>query len=346
MEELISLFDERLRLTEKQEEDAKIKYSWVCETIHKYYYPNKIYDWSTKYLFGSYKKKTNIRPISESQDVDVLFKMPQEEFDRYNNYWEESNWQSALLQKIRDILKDTYTTTDIVKAWWKVILIKFSNGKHNVEVLPARENEDGSFKIPNTENWWRRETFNPREDIKIFKDSNADSLWLTAILSRFLKSWKRENKTFIIKSYQLEEYVISYLNNNTDKKELNLNLIIDLFSYIKNSIDSKSVSFIETAYDRLKKAEDFEKQKKYESVVEQLKKVFWDKFPSISSINKTRTLTKFVLNEEYIEDIYSLGLNSSCFVKIDCEVEQDWFRKYLISDYIEKWFPLWMKKKT
>jgi hypothetical protein len=102
------IFDKELKLTSKQLKDAKTKYNNVCKTLHKYYYDSK-YDGKTKLLFGSYKKNTNIRPLVKNQDVDVLFKIPKETFDKFNNY--DSNGQSALLQEIRSILKDTYTTT-------------------------------------------------------------------------------------------------------------------------------------------------------------------------------------------------------------------------------------------
>lgn len=76
-----------------------------------------------KYLFGSYKTKTNVRPLTEDQDVDVLFKIPQSTYDKFDKY--ESNGQAALLQEVRNILKEKYTTTDTIKAWGKVVLVQF-----------------------------------------------------------------------------------------------------------------------------------------------------------------------------------------------------------------------------
>ena len=73
MEKQFKNFNKNIRLTDKQEEDAKTKYDGVCKSLHNYYYPNKKYNGSTKFLFGSYKKRTNIRPITKEQDVDVLF---------------------------------------------------------------------------------------------------------------------------------------------------------------------------------------------------------------------------------------------------------------------------------
>lgn len=119
MDKNFTTFIENITLTQTQSDDAKKKYTGVCEKLYDAYYTGD-YDESKKYLFGSYKTKTNVRPLTSDQDVDVLFKIPQETFDKYEAY--ESNGQEALLQEVRDILKEKYTTTDKIKAWGKVDL--------------------------------------------------------------------------------------------------------------------------------------------------------------------------------------------------------------------------------
>jgi tRNA nucleotidyltransferase (CCA-adding enzyme) len=58
----------RLKLTKRQREDAKTKYTSVAKLLHNAFY-NTEYNGSTKLLIGSYGKKTNIRPPG---DVDLL----------------------------------------------------------------------------------------------------------------------------------------------------------------------------------------------------------------------------------------------------------------------------------
>ena len=130
MDKNFTTFIENITLTQAQSDDAKKKYTGVCEKLYDAYYTDD-YDEGKKYLFGSYKTKTNVRPLTSDQDVDVLFKIPQETFDKYEAY--ESNGQEALLQEVRDILKEKYTTTDKIKAWGKVVLVNFSEGHHNVD---------------------------------------------------------------------------------------------------------------------------------------------------------------------------------------------------------------------
>jgi len=241
MEKQFKTFNSNIRLTEKQESDAKTKYDGVCKTLHNYYY-QLVYNGSTKFLFGSYKKKTNIRPIVREQDVDVLFYMPKDEFKKYDEY--KGNGQSALLAKIREVLKDTYTTTDKIKAWGKVVLIEFTENKHNIELLPAWENYDGTFKIPNTENGGSWETFDPREDINSFKVSNKSTNGLTATLSRMMKSWKRNTSSLTIKSFKIEQYVIDFLDKNYNE-DIEMQKVSQMFfQYLLNPIDVYNKSYV------------------------------------------------------------------------------------------------------
>jgi|TARA_B100000315_G_scaffold3920_1_gene3871 hypothetical protein len=108
IEKLFEAFYKKFLLTKKQREDAETKYNGVCSTLHNHYYPNTTYNGSTKLLIGSVGKSTHIRP---PKDVDVLFYMPPEKVAQYDQ--STSNGQSQLLQDIRKILKDKYTTTEI-----------------------------------------------------------------------------------------------------------------------------------------------------------------------------------------------------------------------------------------
>lgn len=76
----IQRFLSNITLTSDQQEDAQTKYTGVCEKLYKFYYGEGAYDSSKKYLFGSYKTKTNVRPFTEEQDIDVLFKIPEDTF--------------------------------------------------------------------------------------------------------------------------------------------------------------------------------------------------------------------------------------------------------------------------
>jgi len=339
MEKQFKNFNKNIRLTDKQEEDAKTKYDGVCKSLHNYYYPNKKYNGSTKFLFGSYKKRTNIRPITKEQDVDVLFYMPNKEFKKYNDY--ESNGQSALLQKIKDILKDTYSTTDKIKGWGKVVLVEFSENKHNVEILPAWELEDKTFVIPNSEDGGSWDIFDPREDIDIFQKSNVATSELTAKLSRMIKSWKRNTPSLTLKSFQIEQYVIDFLSENYDKDIEISNLSQMFFEYLMDEINEYNKSYVKTALNRANRAIEYENDTKYDKACDEWKKIFGDLFPKWNrSIKLNKSNENYTEYEQYIEDMFDQDLSLGYTLEISCDVIQDGFRKMplitLLRDFILK----------
>ena len=65
-------FIENITLTDNQWKDAKTKYEGVCACLDKHFY-DSAYNENHKFLFGSYKLRTPVRPIVPEQDVDVLF---------------------------------------------------------------------------------------------------------------------------------------------------------------------------------------------------------------------------------------------------------------------------------
>lgn len=342
MRKQFKTFNASIRLTENQETDAKTKYDGVCKTLHNYYY-QPVYSGATKFLFGSYNKKTNIRPIVREQDVDVLFYMPDEEFKKYDEY--KGNGQSALLATIRAVLKDTYTTTDRIKAWGKVVLVEFSENKHNIELLPAWENDDGTFKIPNTENGGSWEIFDPREDIDIFKVSNKRTNGLTATLSRMMKSWKRNTASLTIKSFKIEQYVIDFLDKNYDEDIEMSKQSQMFFEYLIDCIDIYNKTYVETALNRANKAIEYEDEQKFDKACSEWKKIFSDLFPKWNRSIKLESMDEnYSKNEAYIEDMFEQDLDNNYKFKIQCDIMQDGFRKMPLYRLLEKYILLSDKK--
>lgn len=272
-------FTEAVRLTPNQQEDAKTKYTGVIETLHPEYYDTK-YNGSTKLLFGSYKTKTNIRPMSPDQDVDVIFKIPKETYDKFKAY--ESNGPSALLQEIKNILADSYTTSEKPRGWGKVVLVTFADNTHNVEVLPAYEEEDGTFTIPNTEDGGSWESFDPRDQVKRFQDSNSATDGLTADLTRMLKRWLFNLTTIDYRPYQLIEDVITFLEDNyTEGAEYSdyPAVVKDFFTFLSENCDGSILSHVQTALNRATKALDYEAKDELKNASEEWRKIFGNLFP-------------------------------------------------------------------
>ena len=133
--------------------------------------------------------------------------MPDDKFNQYDD--NKSNGQSQLLQAIKNILSEKYSTTEKIKGWSKVVLIQFADGTHNIELLPAWEKENGEFIIPNTENGGFWETWDPRAEIKKINDSDKKTNGKTRALIRMVKKWS-ENCSVKLKSFQIEENVADF----------------------------------------------------------------------------------------------------------------------------------------
>lgn len=265
-------FLENIMLTSAQIEDAKTKYDGVCSKLHDHYYESS-YDGSTKLLIGSYGKKTNIRP---ARDIDVIFFMPPEKFSQYED--NQSNGQSQLLQHIKEVLEEKYPDTPI-KAFGKVVVLEFSDTKHNVEVLPAWEKEDGTFTIPDSENGGSWEQWNPRSEIKKIKDSNTTT-GRTRALIRMMKKWT-ENCSVKLKSYEIENKVVDYFANDAFLEKEYPILVRDFFEYFYNaSSDEELQSHLNTALNRARKACEFESNGNLDKAVDEWRKIFGDDFPA------------------------------------------------------------------
>lgn len=266
-------FLENIKLTAAQRDDAKAKYDGVCEKLHSVYYPNSKYDGSTKLLIGSYGKRTHIRP---ARDIDIIFIMPQEKFQQYDD--NSSNKQSQLLNDIKYILEEKYPDTPI-KAFGKVVVLEFAEGSHSVDLLPAWESNEGTFIIPNSERGGFWEQWDPRQEIKDIDESDK-STGKTRSLIRMVKKWS-ENCTVKIKSFEIEKAVLAFFvsgHSAEDEYSALLKNFFDCFHAITTDADVKS--HLATALNRATKALEFEKDDDLESAVDEWQKIFGDDFPT------------------------------------------------------------------
>lgn len=134
---------------------------------------------------GSYGRNTAISGFS---DVDLIFQLPYSVYKQYNNYL--GNGQSALLQSVKTSIERTYPTTNI-RADGQVIQVPFTDGII-FEVVPALENNDGSFIFPNANDGGSWETTNPRPEIKAIRDRNTVTNGNLLPLCRMMRDWKNK----------------------------------------------------------------------------------------------------------------------------------------------------------
>ncbi|PKL31112.1 hypothetical protein CVV43_04125 [Candidatus Saccharibacteria bacterium HGW-Saccharibacteria-1] len=326
----------RLKLKKAQRADAKAKYNRIAKALHDEFYTTK-YDGKTKLLIGSYGKKTNIRP---PQDVDLLFKIPVDTYEQYEQY--NGNGASALLQKIRRILDSEYETSETPKAWGKVVLVKFPDGKYDIELLPAYEVGDGVYKIPNTEDGGFFEDFDVGSDLAVVFDSNKETGGVTRRLIKMVKKWKPLHSSLHTKSFEIESFVADYLKSANYDKMSWAERIAGFFEWlqVQPNLHQDDVSLVKNAAERARKAVNYENADKIADACAEWKKVFDNAFPAYNK-NKCAvhnlTLRWQVNDEMYIEDNYDVKINPTYNLSINAEVEAKKFRQWPLTDFISKY---------
>ncbi len=170
--------------------------------MRKKYFPasEKLGDHIT--LLGSLAKDTGVEPLG---DADVLFRMPAGTYSRFDDY--TGNGQSALLQEVRNALRDRYPRTDI-RGDGPVVVVSFSDPPA-VEVVPGvlldGESNIVSAKgfVPVTRDGgrWEAADYGAEWSALISSDKTVDGQLRRLI--QYTKAW-RETHSATLKSIVIE----------------------------------------------------------------------------------------------------------------------------------------------
>lgn len=180
---------------------------------------------------GSVGRKT---ANSWESDIDMLFVLPYSTYLQYNNY--TYNGQSALLQAVKNSLIKTYPNS-ILGGDGQVVKISFSNFIH-FEVLPAFENNDGTFTYPDSNGGGQWKITNPIAEINAIDYGQILTSNNLINLCRMLRAWKYYNSV-PIGGLLLDTFAYNFLVNwhNKDQSYFYYDFMTrDFFSYLKNTI--------------------------------------------------------------------------------------------------------------
>lgn len=301
----------------------------ITKKLNKHYYDSVGDDTSHLFYVGSVGRGTAVKNTS---DVDLIFNLPSEIYSKYNSY--DSNGQSALLQDIKDILKERYPKTTI-RGDGQVVVIEFD--LFTVELVPAFLQDDVTFKYPDTHDGGSWKTTNPISEQKASQKCNELSNGLFCDFCRLIRAWKNEQgisvgglliDTLIYKvfcennyysDYDYSEYyailcdVLSFFG----KQDKNQSYWYALGSNQK--VYSKSNTFIRkanNAYELLIKAET---KSDKESILVSL---FGSDFPH----EDKRAISPDIDTEEFIEKLFPIDIRYT--LAIDCIVSQKGFRDF------------------
>ena len=109
---------------------------------------------------GSFGRKTGINGIS---DLDMLYIMPKTKWGDYN----KAGGQLALLKDAKEAILKRYPKTK-VKVDRLVVTVTYTD--FHVEVQPVFEQDDKSYRYPDTKNGGSWKTTKPREEMKAVAD--------------------------------------------------------------------------------------------------------------------------------------------------------------------------------
>jgi len=301
---------------------------------------------------GSYGRKTAIKGIS---DLDMLYIMPKSEWETYKD-----NKQLKLLQDVKAAIDTRYPNT-ATRVDRQVVVVTFTN--FEIEVLPVFEQNDRSFKYPDTYNGGNWPITKPREEMQATSDMDADKNSNLRRLCKMARAWK--NKHGVAMGGLLIDTLAHNFLNSTDEYDDKSYLYYDymcrdFFNYLSGlpnqdyyaapgsgqrvKVKKKFQSKAKKAYKLCLKAIDAGDNN---SAHDKWKKVFGRPFPAkvqeLKEAMASESIQVWRDTEQYIEDRYPIDIRYA--LKIDCEVSQNGFLQHTLTDMLKKRIPLFANKK-
>ena len=182
----------------------------------------------TRYV-GSYGRGTATEGVS---DIDMLMILPYETYVQYNNY--SSNGQSALLQAVKNSIKNTYPNTEL-KGDGQIVQVSFSDGMM-FEIVPCFSNTDGSYTYPNSNGGGCWETTDPVPEIEAIKERNRECNGNLYPLCRMTRAWK-EKHNVDLKGYLIDLFAYRFLStyeHRTKSSVYHDYMMRDFFLYLSD----------------------------------------------------------------------------------------------------------------
>ncbi|MCK4623042.1 MAG: hypothetical protein KAT62_12600 [Desulfuromonadales bacterium] len=332
-------------------EQISARYGEITRCLNKKY-RNTESKTANSLQVGSYGRYTAIKSIS---DLDMIYIMPQSEWDRFKD-----GRQSALLQEVKNTVKDRYPNT-AMRGDGQVVVISFTN--YVIEVVPAFEQSDGSFKFPDTSNGGSWPITKPRAEIKAISDADTDKNRNLRRLCKMARAWRNKHG-LVMGGLLIDTLAHNFLKSTTDydsKSYLYYDFMArDFFNYLSGLPDqdyylapgsNQRVTVKKKFQSKAKKAynlclEAIEAEGKT-GVNKKWKKVFGRPFPAAKTVKSESTLSKALdawnNTEQFIEDRYPIDIRYD--LQIDCEVSQGGFRTYFLIDMLQKRIPLLASKR-
>ncbi len=273
----------RLEITDLQASTVSARQQNVRDAVKKGFV---VWD---DFLTGSYMRNTMISPLSDA-DIDIFFVLSSEYY--------KVDGQQYILDKVRDVLKKTYTTPQVSRNG-QAVTIFFKD--FEVDVVPAFRLQGGGYFIADSglKRWISTD---PKKHIDLWSQANKAHDYTLIPFLKMLKAWNKENgrslRSFhleclslkVLEGYAITYYpsALSYFFGNAQawiKRDLpdpaGVGYNPDVGKYLDTDDKINDVvNRLETAYSRAKKAEESAAREKIEDAYYYWRLIFDDYFPA------------------------------------------------------------------
>lgn len=301
---------------------------------------------------GSFGRKTGINGIS---DLDMLYLMPKTKWDTYKD-----SKQLKLLQDVKAAILARYPKSD-VRVDRLVVTVTYTD--FHVEVQPVFEQEDESYKYPDTKNSGSWKITKPREEMSAVAELDSEKNSNLRRLCKMIRAWRNKHGVGM-GGLLVDTLAYNFLKATDDYDTKSFNyydeFCRDFFEYLSklpkqdryDAPGSKQHVKVKKSFQRKAKKAHRLCLKAIEAQGtkgenDKWKKVFGRPFPANTEVVKESAAAKQAATwddtEEFIDDRYPIDIRYN--LRIDCDVIQAGFREYRLSEMLARRLPLLPKKK-
>lgn len=301
---------------------------------------------------GSFGRKTGINGIS---DLDMLYLMPTTKSDTYKD-----SKKLKLLQDVKAAILTRYPKSN-VRVDRLVVTVTYTD--FHVEVQPVFEQDDGSYKYPDTKDGGSWKITKPREEMSAVAKLDSEKNSNLRRLCKMVRAWRNKHGVGM-GGLLIDTLAYNFLSGTSDYDTKSFlyydEMCRDFFEYLSelprqdryDAPGSKQHVKVKKPFQRKAKKAYRLCLKAIEAdgtkgVNDKWKKVFGRPFPGSTeqvkeSIAANRAAT-WDDTEEFIEDRYPIDIRYT--LRIDCDVKQDGFREHRLSQMLARRIPLLPRKQ-
>jgi hypothetical protein len=338
-------FLENLRI--QNDEQISNRYGEITSALNKSFRDSESKT-ANNLQVGSYGRWTAINGIS---DLDMLYIAPARDWDEYKD-----GGQKSLLDRAKDGIKSRYPSTTM---YVDRLVVRVLYQNFHVEVQPVFEQDDGSFKYPDTYNGGAWKITKPRDEINAISEFDTQKNRNLRRLCKMIRAWKNKHGVGM-GGLLIDTMAHNFLKSTSDYDEKSYLyydwMSRDFFKWLSERPDQAYFSALGSGQ-RVRVKDKFQKPAfaAYEMCVsaiaasgsdseqEKWRKVFGRCYPKrVAVVAKDERRDK-ISTEEFIEEKFPVDITVS--MRIECEISQNGFREFLLRDFLRKKIPLQPNKK-